>query len=40
MTVRAFDLGTPSLSADVEVKVFVLDQNDNAPKVVTNIVGK
>ena len=33
MTVRAFDLGSPSLWADVEVRVFVLDQNDHAPKV-------
>ena len=33
MTVRAFDLGTPSLYSDVNVKVFILDQNDHAPKV-------
>jgi hypothetical protein len=32
MTVRAFDLGTPSLWADVPVRVFVLDQNDHAPQ--------
>lgn len=33
MTVRAFDLGTPSLYSDVNVRVFILDQNDHAPKV-------
>ena len=33
MTVRAFDLGSPSLWTDVAVRVFILDQNDHAPKV-------
>ena len=36
MTVRAFDLGSPSLWRDVAVRVFVLDQNDHAPKVDIN----
>jgi hypothetical protein len=36
MTVRAFDLGTPSLYSDVNVRVFILDQNDHAPKFQTH----
>ena len=31
LTVRAFDLGSPSLSADVTVVIFLIDQNDNPP---------
>ena len=31
LTVRAFDLGSPSLSADVAVVVYLIDQNDNPP---------
>ena len=31
MTVRAFDLGSPSLWSDVSVMVYIRDQNDNAP---------
>ncbi|XP_071426662.1 protocadherin gamma-B5-like, partial [Pithys albifrons albifrons] len=33
MTVRAQDDGTPSRSSTATVRVFVLDQNDNAPRV-------
>ena len=32
MTVRAFDLGSPSLWSDVSVMVYVTDMNDNAPQ--------
>ncbi len=31
LTVRAYDLGTPSLHSDVPVTVFVTDRNDHAP---------
>ena len=31
LTVRAFDLGSPSLSSDVTVVIFLIDQNDNPP---------
>ena len=32
MTIRAFDLGSPSLWSDVPVVVYIVDQNDNAPQ--------
>ena len=31
MTVRATDLGTPSLWSDARVQVFVMDRNDHEP---------
>ena len=31
LTIRAFDLGSPSLSTDVPVVVYLIDQNDNPP---------
>ena len=31
LTVRAFDLGSPSLSSEVTVVIFLIDQNDNPP---------
>ncbi len=34
LTVRAFDLGTPPLFSDANVKVFILDENDHAPTFV------
>uniref|UniRef100_A0A3P9MWT9 Protocadherin 2 alpha a 15 n=1 Tax=Poecilia reticulata TaxID=8081 RepID=A0A3P9MWT9_POERE len=33
--VVATDSGTPSLSSNVTVNVFILDQNDNAPKIIS-----
>ena len=32
LKVRAYDLGTPSLHTEVEVRIFVLDRNDHGPK--------
>jgi hypothetical protein len=32
LTVRAYDLGEPSLHSDVDVTVFVTDENDHAPE--------
>ena len=31
LTIRAFDLGSPSLSEDVSVVIYLIDQNDNPP---------
>ena len=32
LIVRAYDLGTPSLHNDVEIRIFVLDVNDHGPR--------
>jgi hypothetical protein len=31
ITLRAYDLGEPSLFTDVDVTIFVTNENDNAP---------
>jgi hypothetical protein len=32
LTVRAYDLGEPSLHSDVEITIFVTDENDHSPE--------